>query len=96
VIFANPAARVRVGHFERRIPLPVGQDRLAAALTSGDPSTAAVAALMIFHGLRPAEVRDLKLTDVRDGRCYLPDRVVLLAGPVRTRLAAYLGYRHRR
>jgi len=96
VIFANPAARVRAGHFERRIPLPADRDRLAAALNSGDPATAAVAALMIFHGLRPAEVRDLQLTDVRDGRCYLPGRTVLLADPVRSRLAAYLGFRHRR
>lgn len=96
VIFTNPAARIRVGHFERRIPLPADQDRLAAALSSRDPATAAVAALMIFHGLRPAEVRDLKLTGIRDGRCHLPDRTILLAGPVKTRLAAYLGYRHRR
>jgi integrase len=96
VVFANPAARVRVGHFERRIPLPANQDLLAAALNSEDPATAAVAALMIFHGLRAAEVRDLQLTDVRDGHCYLPDRVVLLARPVRTRLAAYLDHRHAR
>lgn len=96
VIFANPAARIRVGHFERRIPLPADQHRLAAALSSQDPATAAVAALMIFHGLRPAEVRDLKLTGIRDGRCFLPDRTVLLAEPARTRLAAYLGYRHAR
>src|SRR5258707_333127 len=64
-IFASPAARVRVGHFGRRIPLPANHDDLAA------------------------EVRDLKLTGIRDGRCILPDRTVLLAGLVRTRLAAY-------
>lgn len=96
VIFTNPAARIRVGHFERRIPLPADQGRLAAALSSEDPAAAAVAALVIFHGLRPAEVRDLTLTVIRDGRCILPGRTVLLAGPVRTRLAAYLNYRHGR
>jgi hypothetical protein len=96
VIFTNPLTRIHIGSFERRIPLPADPGKLAAALNSADPSTAAVAALMIFHGLRPAELRDLQLTGIRDGRCYLADRVVLLAGPVRTRLAAYLDYRYRR
>lgn len=55
-----------------------------------------MAALIIFHGLRPAELRNLKLTDVHDGCCYMPGHTVLLASPVRTRLAAYLDYRHER
>jgi hypothetical protein len=96
VIFTNPLTRIHIGNFERRIPLPADPGKLAAALNSADPSTAALAALMIFHGLRPAELRDLQLTDVRDGRCYLTDRIVLLAEPVKTRLAAYLDYRYRR
>lgn len=96
VIFTNPVARIHIGNFERRIPLPADPAKLAAVLNSADPPTAAVAALMIFHGLRPAELRALQLTGIRDGRCYLPDRTVLLPGPVRTRLAAYLDYRHRR
>ncbi|MEU2458253.1 hypothetical protein ABZ604_11645 [Streptomyces sp. NPDC012473] len=38
----------------------------------------------------------LKTTDLRDGRLILPNRTVLLADPVRTRLAAYLDYRNHR
>jgi hypothetical protein len=96
VIFTNPAAHIYIGSFERRTPLPADQAKLAAVLISPDPSTAAVAALMIFHGLRPAELCALQLTDIRDGRCYLPGRTVLLADLVNTRLAAYLDYRFRR
>ncbi|WP_435601170.1 hypothetical protein [Streptomyces sp. C10-9-1] len=33
-------------------------------------------------------------TDLRDGRLFLPNRTVLLADPVRDRLAAYLDYRN--
>ncbi len=96
VIFTNPVTRIDIGSFERRIPLPADTRALAAALNSADPPTAALAALLIFHGLRPAELISLQLTDIRDGRCYLPGRTILLAGPVKTRLAAYLDYRHQR
>ena len=96
IVFTNPAARIQIGNFERRIPLPADTSKLAAALSSPDPATAALAALLIFHGLRPAELLGLGLTGIRDGRCHLPGRTVLLAAPVRTRLAAYLDYRHSR
>jgi hypothetical protein len=46
-------------------------------------------------GLRSRQLRQLKLTDIRDGRLHLDSRVVLLADTVRTRLAAYLDYRTR-
>ncbi len=35
-------------------------------------------------------------TDLRDGRLFLSKRTVLLADPVRDRLAAYLHYRNSR
>ncbi|MFF7529938.1 hypothetical protein ACKI1Q_15185 [Streptomyces galilaeus] len=38
----------------------------------------------------------LKTTDLRDGRLFLPNRTVLLADPVRSRLAAYQDYRNHR
>jgi hypothetical protein len=38
----------------------------------------------------------LQLTDVRDGRLYLDDRVVLLAEQVRQKLSTWLDYRARR
>lgn len=96
VLFVNPIARLELGNFERRTPLPVDPVRLRAALDSTDPSTAALAALIAFHGLRPVELRELRLTDVADGRLTLPDRVLPLAQPVLARLAAYRDYRHTR
>lgn len=96
VIFANPTARVDFGTFERRIPMPADLDALREILCSGDPSRAALGALAAFHGLRPAELRDLKLTDVHDGRAHLADRTVPLAPAVNERLASYLAYRHER
>lgn len=94
VIFVNPLAGMRIGNFERRTPLPVKTANVRAALASPEPTTAALVALMAFHGLRPVELRDLHLTDVRDGRLQLPDRTVMLADPVKTRLAAYLDHRN--
>lgn len=96
VIFVNPMSRIQVGNFARTIPLPGDTDRLRKALNSSDPPCAALAALLVFHGLRPAELRDLQLTDVHDGRLFFADRTVLLADPVKARLASYLDDRHRR
>lgn len=96
VIFVNPTARVDVGSFERRIPLPADPHDIQAALESADPSRAALAALVVFHGLRPVELRDLKLIDVRNGRLHLGGRSLPLAGPVKRRVTRYLTERHRR
>ena len=96
VVFVNPSAGINIGNFTRRIPLPADPSKLRAALHSPDPPGAALAALAVFHGLRPLELRELRLIDVRDGRLQLAGRGLLLAEPVTTRLAAYLDYRHRR
>jgi hypothetical protein len=48
-----------------------------------------------FHALRSEQLRSLQLTDLRDGRLHLPGRTILLAAPVRQRLAAWLGGRRR-
>jgi site-specific recombinase XerC len=96
VIFTNPMAGITVGNFTRRTPLPLDHHKLRALLNSSDVAGAALAALLVFHGLRPDELRDLKLTDVRDDRLHLADRVVPMAEPVQQRLAAYLEHRHRR
>jgi integrase len=96
LVFVNPMSRVQIGSFERRVPLPADPARLRAALNSPDPPGAALAALIAFHGLRPLEVRDLKLTEVRDGRLHLSDRTLPLAQPVKVSIAAYLDYRHAR
>jgi hypothetical protein len=93
LIFTNPTARIRIGNFERRTPLPASQPRLHDALNTTDPTGAAIAGLLVFHGLRPIEVRQLRLTDIHDGRLHLPNRTIPLASPARTRLRTYLDYR---
>lgn len=65
-------------------------------LDSTNPACAAVASLVVFHGLRSAELRDLKLIDVRDGRLHLSDRTIPLAAPARERLNLWLGHRQDR
>jgi hypothetical protein len=52
-----------------------------------------IAALVAFHALAPHQVRDLTLTDLRDGYLRLEGRSIPLAEPVRARLRAYLDYR---
>ncbi|MEU0074116.1 hypothetical protein ABZ027_31945 [Streptomyces sp. NPDC006332] len=55
-----------------------------------------MSALVIFHALTSKELRTTMTTDLRDGRLFLPTRTVLLAAPVRDRIAAYLNYRNSR
>lgn len=93
VIFTNPTARVRTGRPQTRPPLPLDPAVLREAVHAPQPPRAALAALVAFHGLRNGQLRDLQLSDVRDGRLQLGDRTVLLASPVRQRLATYLDYR---
>lgn len=96
LLFTNPTAGIKVGSFTRRIPLPADTATLQAALNSHDPTQAALGALTGYHGLRQTELSSLRLTDIRDGRIHLPDRVLLLAEPVKGRLATYLTYRNTR
>ena len=95
-LFVNPTSRIEFGSFERRIPLPADPAFLQEALDSDDLSRAALAALTVFHGLRPVELRVLQLTDVYDGRVHLADRTIPLARPAKERLARYLAYRAKR
>ncbi|MFC9432477.1 hypothetical protein [Nocardia sp. NPDC057030] len=96
LVFSNPTTHFRTGRPETRVPLPVPVTRLQEALISENPARAVIAGLVGFHALRSAQLRSLLLTDVRDGRLHLPDRTVLLAPPVRQRLAAWLDYRAQR
>ena len=96
VIFVNPMARTPLDAIERRTPLPLDLDQLRDALNSAEPARAVLAALLVFHGLRLAELRTLQLTDVRDGHVHLPGRTLPLAAPVRSRIADYLDLRNRR
>lgn len=81
---------------ERRQPLPADMALMKDGLTSTDPTRAAMTALLAFHDLSPGELRTLHVTDIHDGRLHLDGRTILLAEPVRVRLAAYLDYRTQR
>ncbi|MFE6946029.1 hypothetical protein [Streptomyces chartreusis] len=96
IIDADPTTRLRVGTAARTVPLPADVALIRQDLNSPDMARAAITALLVFHALRPREIRHLTLHEVRDlneGRLYLPNRTITLAEPARTRLAAYLTHR---
>jgi hypothetical protein len=93
VIFSDPTLHLRLGAPQSRQPLPADLAIIREGLASLDPTTAALTALLAFHALRSGQLRAMHLTDVRDGRPHLGHRVIPLAEPARTRLAAYLAYR---
>lgn len=96
LVFTNPVAGIRVPAIERRQSLPAAPADTQQRLHSDDPAQAVLAALIAYHGLRPAELRALQLTDIRDGRIWLPDRTIPLADPARTRVTTWLDERNRR
>jgi hypothetical protein len=96
VVFVNPTARIRTGAPSPSIPLPADLEAVRAALRSHDPTIAALAGLVAFHALTPAQLRLLCLTDVRDGRLHLDGRAIVVAEPARQRLSSYLDHRARR
>ena len=57
MIFTNPVAGIRTGSPERRQPMPADLATIRDALNSGDPATAAVAALFAFCGLAGGQLR---------------------------------------
>lgn len=95
-LFTNPIARIQTGSHERRDPLPAHATKIRQALLSPNPACAALTALATFHALRAGELRNLHLTDLVDGRLHLGNRSILLAEPVRVRLAAWLSHRNQR
>ncbi|WP_328723530.1 hypothetical protein OHT52_31185 [Streptomyces sp. NBC_00247] len=96
IIFTDPTARIFCGTPTPTSPLPFEVDALRENLGEQHVPRAALAALAVFHALSSGQLCRLKTTDLRDGRLFLPGRTVLLADPVRIRLAAYLDYRNRR
>ena len=92
-IFVDPTTRIRLEAVPSRVPLPAAISDIRAALNATDPLTAAVAALIAFHGLQAREVPAIKLTDLRDHRLHLAGRVIPLAEPVRERLDRWLDQR---
>lgn len=96
ILFTDPTTRVKTGEKESRQPLPIDLAPLRSALNSEDPAQAAIAALIAFHGLPTRTIRQLTLTDHRDGRLYLDGRSIVLAQPVQTRVSRYLDHRAQR
>ncbi|MEU8352612.1 hypothetical protein, partial [Streptomyces sp. NPDC048845] len=96
IIFTDPTSRIFCGMPTATIPLPVEVTDLRQVLQDQAAPRAALSALVIFHALTSKELRTVVTTDLRDGRLCLPNRTVLLADPVRDRLAAYLDYRNGR
>jgi hypothetical protein len=94
--FTNPTARITTGEPAARQPLPADLTVLREGLESQDPARAALTALLAFHGLRARQLCGLRLGDLRDGRLHLDGRTILLAIPVRQRLAAWLDHRNTR
>ena len=96
VVFVNPTSRISSAAPSPGIPLPADLDTVRATLRSDDPTVAALAGLVAFHALTPAQLRTIELTDVRDGRLHFDRRVIVLAEPARQRISIYLDHRSRR
>ncbi|WP_375490206.1 tyrosine-type recombinase/integrase [uncultured Jatrophihabitans sp.] len=60
----DPTLRIELPRVARRVPRPIGDTRLAAAMAAADPSTAAILALAAFAGLRACEIAGLDWSEV--------------------------------
>ncbi|MBC6451693.1 hypothetical protein [Actinokineospora xionganensis] len=96
LVFVNPTARISVPTPNKPAPEPIDLTALRGLLNSENPTTAAIAALLAFHAIRIWQLRGLHVSDVRDGRLHISDRIIPLAPPVRVRMTAYLNYRFQR
>ena len=93
LVFVNPTRGMSVPKPEPPAPSPVDLAALRAVLDGDDATGAALAALLAFHGVRVWQLCQARLTDVRDGRFFVGEQVILLAPLVRDRLNAYLAGR---
>jgi integrase len=93
LVFVNPTRAMSVPKPEPPALPPVDLAALRAVLDGDDAAAAALAALLAFHGVRVWQLRQARLIDVRDGRLFVGEQVILLAPLVRDRLSAYLAER---
>ncbi|WP_368680321.1 hypothetical protein R1X32_07065 (plasmid) [Rhodococcus opacus] len=67
-LFADPAARVRIGHRDEPIILPLGSNQIDDATQAATTPAARIAlALAAVHAARPEAIRTLRLDDVALG-----------------------------
>lgn len=95
LIFANPTRGMPATPINHTVPLPLNTQAIRHDLNSSDPAIALAVALVAFHALASKQLRQLKLTDIVDGRLTLDGRQIPLAGPVQVRLRVWLDQRAR-
>ncbi len=95
LVFADPTRGMKASPVATNVPLSLDTAAIRGELNSPDPVIALAVALVAFHALTGKQVRELRLTDIVDGRMILGDRAIPLAAPVRTRLSAWLDHRNR-
>lgn len=95
-IFADPTSRLRGDRIRPTPMVPLDLKPIRDALSSSDPVVAAITALAAFHALSNRQIRTLHLTDISDGRISLGHANVVLAEPVRQRLATWITHRNQR
>ncbi|MFE7382109.1 hypothetical protein ACFU9F_17255 [Streptomyces zhihengii] len=93
MVFVDPTRGLPITPVNATVPLPLDIEAIRSALNSQDPAVALAVALVAFHAVTSPQRAAMQQTDIRDGRLTLQDRTFPLAGPVLTRLAAYLDYR---
>ena len=95
LVFANPTRGMKPTPVATNVPLSLATAAIRGELNSPNPAIALAVALVAFHALTGKRIRELRLTDIVDGRMVLGDRAIPLAAPVRTRLSAWLDHRNR-
>jgi hypothetical protein len=95
LVFANPMRGIDLTRIPTNLPLPLDPALIRDELDSPNPAVALAVALVAFHGLTGKQVRELRLTDIVDGRLQLDGRDIPLAAPVGVRLSAWLDHRTR-
>ena len=96
LVFTNPMRGIKHTPLAGNIPLALDPAVIREELNHPDPVVALAVALVAFHAPTGKQLRAIKLTDIVDGQLTIGERVIPLAGPVRTRLAAWLDHRNRR
>lgn len=95
LVFASPTRGMKMTPVAGNLPLALDSAVIRDELNSPNPVIALAVALVAFHALTSKQIRELRLTDVVDGRLILDGRDIPLAAPVRTRLTAWLDHRNR-